>query len=200
VNNDPVNWVDPWGLTASEKNKNTLKTIIDTSLNAMAGTTEGIGELGGRLVETGSKMVTVGNNAWQANPYGAGYSDAVSTIAAGANTRDLGIALQNSAKYTSLVTNGISGAVLAYQIAKGNEREAFGTAFSWGGSFAGAKAGTAIGGTLGGPPGAVVGGIAGSILGNSGFKALGYQAFDMPAPGPQSLETIYQRTSMFLPR
>jgi hypothetical protein len=200
VNNDPVNWIDPWGLSGSEKGKNTINTITDISLNAVGGATEGISGLGSQLADTGSKMVVAGNNAWQVNPYGAGYSDAMSTIAAGANTRDLGIALQNSAKYVGLVANGISGAVLVYQIAQNNNREAFGTAFSWGGSFVTAKAGTVIGGAFFGLPGAIVGGIAGGVGGNSVFNNLGQAAFDMPAPGPQSLETIYQRTSMFLPK
>lgn len=139
------------------------------------------------------------------NPYGPNAKQFESLVAVGAVKRDLGMGIKNTGtglKVMGQVANGINGAVLTYQIARGDTRGAFRTGFGWGGSAAISGTIVVVGTVITGGTGVVVSLFAagGWFVAGKLFGEMGEQAYDLKAPGPQTREQIYSRVSPFLPR
>ena len=149
VGNNPVNWIDPWGLSASDGVSKTLGNAafalgIVSSLDGSSKITKG-------LIESGQSLMKAGNKIAWGDPHGQGWKKGMQMIFDGSKTAKVGNVFSNLGKvgkYGGTIGTGLQVVQAGYELSKGNTRQALRTGGNIVGGQLGAKVGLAIAGAV----------------------------------------------------
>ena len=149
VGNNPVNWVDPWGLSESDGVSKTLENtaFVLGTINSL----DGGSKIATELIKSGQSFMKAGNKIAWGGPYGQGWKNGMKMIFDGSKTTEIGKSfskLGKMRKYSGVVGTGLQVVQAGYELRKGNTRYAFGIGGNIVGGQLGAKAGLAIAGTV----------------------------------------------------
>ena len=187
VGNNPVNWVDPWGLSASDGVSKTLENtaFVLGTINSL----DGGSKIATELIKSGQSFMKAGNKIAWGDPYGQGWKNGMKMIFNGSKTTEIGKTfskLGKIGKYSGVVGTGLQIVQAGYELSKGNTRQALRTGGNMVGGQLRAKVGLAIAGAVITAPG--VGaplGIAITII------SVGFSSYFGGKVGEQAAGTLY---------
>jgi len=144
-----VNWVDPWGLSASDGVSATLENTA--SVLGIASSLDGGSKIATGLIESGQSLMTAGNKVAWGEPYGQGWKKGMQMLFDGSKTAKVGEAFSNLGKvgkYGGIIGTGLQVVQAEYELRKGNTKYAVGIGGNIVGGQLGAKAGFLFAGAI----------------------------------------------------